>query len=54
MSACLQAHACAFGCPRRPEEDVRSPEAGVTGDRELPGKGAGNQTPVFYKSSKCS
>ena len=35
------------GCPRKPEEDVRSPGARVTSDCELPDWGAG-------KSSKCS
>lgn len=43
----------AFLCPRIPKKDVGSPRAGVTGS-EPPDVGAGNQTHVFHKNSKCS
>jgi hypothetical protein len=39
------------GYPPRTDEGTR---AGVTGGCELPGMGAGNQTRVLWKSSKCS
>ena len=38
----------------RPEESIRSPEAGITGMRELLNMGAEKQTLVLCKSSKCS
>lgn len=36
------------------KEHVRSPGATVTGSCEAPGMGAGNQSPVLGKSSRCS
>lgn len=33
---------CVGGCPQRPEDHVRSPEAQVTGNCELSPVGAGN------------
>lgn len=42
------------GCLWRPEKGMGSLEAGDTGGCALPGVGAGNQTPVFYQSSKLS
>lgn len=38
----------------RPEERIRSPEAGVTGSCMLPNVGANKQTWVFHKGIKCS
>lgn len=40
-------------CPQRPEEGVRSPEAGVTGGCGLPKVDAGNRTLDLGKSSEC-
>lgn len=36
-----------YGCPKRPEEDIKSPETGVTGSCELPCMGAGNWMQVL-------
>lgn len=33
---------CQFSISKMPEDSVRSPRAGVTGDSELPGMGAGD------------
>lgn len=41
-------------CTLRTEEDIRSPEAGVTANCELPDVGSGNQIQVFCKSNICS
>lgn len=41
-------------CTLRAEEDIRSPEAGVTANCELPDVGSGNQIQVFCKSNICS
>lgn len=41
-------------CPRRPAGVSDFSEAGVTGARELPDLGAGNQTRVLWKSMKDS
>lgn len=40
-------------CPWRPEEDIRFPGAGVTGDRETADVDAGDQTWALCKN-KCS
>lgn len=45
MCVCLcECMPCVCSCPRRPEEILRSPGTGVTGDCELPRTGAGKQT----------
>lgn len=38
----------------REKEGSRFPGAGIPGSCELPYLDAGNQIPVFFKSSKCS
>lgn len=50
---CVKAYACKFRCPQRPKVSD-FPGANITGSWELPNMGAGNQTPVLYKSSKSS
>lgn len=40
--------------PREAIEAVRSPEAGIRGNFELPDMGAGNQTKVLCETSKLS
>lgn len=54
MCVYMSVGTCVCGYPRRPEKGVRSPGARATGDRELPDKGAGHQTPILSKNSKCS
>lgn len=59
---CVCVYVCVFmlvcvhagRCPRKPEEGIRSSETRVTGVCEHPEMGARNQTPIFYKSKKCS
>lgn len=41
------------GCSKMSEEGVGSLGAGVTGGFELPNMGAGNQSCILCKSSKC-
>lgn len=43
---------CMCWCLQKPEENVRSFEAGVIGVYKTPHVGAGPWTPVLYKSSK--
>lgn len=43
---------CMCWCLQKPEENVRSSEAGVIGVYKTPHVGAGPWTPVLYKSSK--
>lgn len=43
-----------YSCLKRPEEDIRSAGAGVSGYCELPSTGAGNLTQVLPKNSKIS
>ena len=54
MCVYMSIGACACGYPKRPEKGVRFPGARVTGECELTDKGAGHQTPVLSKNSKCS
>lgn len=46
---CVCAYALLYKCPERPEMDVGSPNVVC----ELSDVGAGKQTPVLWRSSKC-
>lgn len=54
MCVYVSVGACACGYSRRSEKGVWSPGTRATGYCELPDKGAGPQTPVRSKNSKCS
>lgn len=53
LNVCVYTNLCVWW-PWKPEEGIGPPGAGLTCSCELSDVGAGNQTWVFWKSSKCS